>query len=221
MRFLLIDADVDYRRVLRYHLSTAWPDATIDEYAPEARSGAALAGNWVGAIDEYDALLLGYPRAAALGERWLAELVSRSECPPVIVFADPSDEFLAVDALQAGAASYFPKRKVKHARLVEAMAYAIATANRSVGASIGAQSWRGTQTSLGSQSWRGLHAPLASDTSISDFVPTSLRNAYEIIRELHSTDIATVCLAKSPSSDGSKRMKPMLVPKAISPVRNR
>src|SRR5690606_5735890 len=42
-------------------------------------------------------------------------------CPPVVLFAEPSDELLAVDALRAGAASYFPKAGIRHRRLVETL----------------------------------------------------------------------------------------------------
>jgi serine/threonine protein kinase len=43
----------------------------------------------------------------------------------VIVFAEPSDEFLAVDALKAGAASYFPKARVTHQRLIDTLRNAL------------------------------------------------------------------------------------------------
>ena len=44
------------------------------------------------------------------------------DCPPVILFARQSDEFLAIDALKAGAANFFPRTKVKHQRLIDAIA---------------------------------------------------------------------------------------------------
>ncbi len=36
----------------------------------------------------------------------------------MLLFAADSDEFLAVDALKAGAANFFPKDRVKHQRLI-------------------------------------------------------------------------------------------------------
>jgi serine/threonine protein kinase len=39
----------------------------------------------------------------------------------VLLFAAESDEFLAVDALKAGAANFFPKDRVKHQRLITAV----------------------------------------------------------------------------------------------------
>jgi serine/threonine protein kinase len=39
----------------------------------------------------------------------------------VLLFASQGDELLAVDALKAGAANYFPKARVRHQRLIEAI----------------------------------------------------------------------------------------------------
>jgi serine/threonine protein kinase len=46
-------------------------------------------------------------------------LRKRHDCPPVLLFAQISDEFLAVDALKSGAANFFPKDRVKHQRLID------------------------------------------------------------------------------------------------------
>src|SRR5690606_8819165 len=73
----------------------------------------------------FDAVLLGHPIGDEQGFAWLDGLAERSDCPPVLLFADPSDEWLAVDALKAGAASYFPKRKLQHRRLVAALRDAV------------------------------------------------------------------------------------------------
>jgi len=117
MRFLLIDDDPEYRRLLRYHLEVEWPDAAVDEHQPSS------AGRRPGdvALDGVDVVLLGHPLAGETGFFWLERLRRRDGCPPVLVFAEPSDEFLAVDALKAGAASYFPKAKLTHGRLISAV----------------------------------------------------------------------------------------------------
>ena len=117
MRFLIVDDDADYRQLLRYHLEVEWPDAVIHEYQPSSAgslpTSLALAG--------VDLVLLGHPTAADDGLQFLEGLCKRADCPPVLLFAADSDEFLAVDALKAGAANFFPKDRVKHQRLIAAV----------------------------------------------------------------------------------------------------
>ena len=117
MRFLIVDDDPEYRQLLRYHLDVEWPDATIEEHQPTSAQavpqGLALA--------DLDLILLGHPLARDEGFTLLKGLRARPHCPPIFVFASPSDEFVAVDALKSGAASYFPKDKVRHHRLVDAI----------------------------------------------------------------------------------------------------
>ncbi len=115
MRFLIIDDDADYRQLLRYHLEVEWPDAVIDEHQPSS------AGPIADTLDltDVDLVLLGHPLAAHEGLAFLLSLRRRHDCPPVLLFAQNSDEFLAVDALKSGAANFFPKDRVKHQRLIE------------------------------------------------------------------------------------------------------
>jgi hypothetical protein len=115
LRFLIIDDDGPYRQLLRYHLEVEWPDAVIDEHQPSS------AGPIPAALDlaDVDLVLLGHPIASHEGFGFLGLLRARHACPPVLVFAAESDEFLAVDALKAGAANFFPKDRVKHQRLIE------------------------------------------------------------------------------------------------------
>lgn len=163
MRFLIIDDDADYRAALRYHLDVEWPDAAVDEHSPIS------AGRLPREFDvaRYDAVLLANPLAGETGWRWLSDLRARRSCPPIIVFAEPGDALLAVDALKAGAASYFPKAAVSHQRL-------IATIREEVGAA------------------RRDPAPLLG-TSIADSSP---RN-YRFLETLHSSDRVSVYLAES------------------------
>ena len=115
MRFLIIDDDADYRQVLRYHLEVEWPDAVIDEHQPSSAGPIAETLDLAGV----DLVLLGHPLAGHEGLEFLQSLRQRHDCPPVLLFAQISDEFLAVDALKSGAANFFPKDRVKHQRLIE------------------------------------------------------------------------------------------------------
>jgi CheY-like chemotaxis protein len=115
VRFLVIDDDADYRQLIRYHLEVEWPDAVIDEHQPS--SAGVLPPNFD--LASVDLVLLAHPIAGDEGFRFLRRLRQRGGCPPVLLFAAQSDEFLAVDALKAGAANFFPKDRVKHQRLIE------------------------------------------------------------------------------------------------------
>ena len=74
MRFLIIDADADYRQLLRYHLEVEWPDATIDEVQPNG----ALTLPDQARLDKTDLILLGHPLAHERGFQWL-ELLQTGE----------------------------------------------------------------------------------------------------------------------------------------------
>ena len=115
MRFLIIDDDAAFRKTLRYYLGVNWPDALVDELSPTETGQSADDID----LDECDMVLLAHPIAGERPLQWLRELLSQSLCPAVILFADQGDELLAVDALKAGAASYFPKSKIRYQRLVE------------------------------------------------------------------------------------------------------
>ena len=116
MQFCLIDSDADYRKVLRYHLEVEWPDTRIIEFehaTDQVPSAEMLA--------DCDAVLLACPKPGALGLDGLHRFFDRENYPPVILIAESGDELLAVDALKAGAASYFPKDRVQHQRLIDTL----------------------------------------------------------------------------------------------------
>jgi len=117
LRFLIVDDDPDYRQLLRYHLEVEWPEAVIDEHQPTP--SAPLPQNLD--VARLDLLLLGHPLGRDDSFDLLRTLRKRPGCPPLFVFATDGDEFVAVDALKAGAANYFPKTRVRHHRLVEAV----------------------------------------------------------------------------------------------------
>jgi FixJ family two-component response regulator len=115
LRYLIIDDDANYRQLERYHLEVEWPDAVVDEHQP---SSAALSEG-VPDLTGVDLVLLAHPLAVDDGLAVLRTLRRRERCPPILLFATQSDEFLAVDALKAGAANFFPKDRVKHRRLID------------------------------------------------------------------------------------------------------
>ena len=117
MRVLIIDDDADYRQVLRYHLEVEWPDAAIDELQPSSARAAPDSLD----LTDVDLILLAHPLGRDDGFGFLRKLRRGSDCPPIMVFAAASDEFVAVDALKAGAANFFPKARVKHQRLIDAV----------------------------------------------------------------------------------------------------
>jgi DNA-binding LytR/AlgR family response regulator len=114
---LIVDDDPDYRQLLRYHLEVEWPDAAIEE-SQSVAGAAQLDGLDVGG---FDVVLLGYPLGREGPLEVLRRLRARAACPPVMLFTADGDELLAVDALKAGAANYFPKPRVRHQRLVDAI----------------------------------------------------------------------------------------------------
>jgi ActR/RegA family two-component response regulator len=122
MRFLIVDADADYRRTLRYYLEVEWPAAAISEHQPV--SAGRLSATMP--LEGLDALLLGFPERREDGLRWLDELRAQRGCPPILVFAANGDEFLAVDSLKGGASDYFPKARVTHRRLIDSIVTAVA-----------------------------------------------------------------------------------------------
>jgi eukaryotic-like serine/threonine-protein kinase len=116
LRFLIVDDDPEFRRLLRYHLEVEWPDASIDELVAD---GVGPGANGLD-LANVDLVLLAQP-ADDPDLAFFKSLRRRNDCPPVILFAAQSDEFLAIDSIKAGAASFFPKDRVKHGRLIDAI----------------------------------------------------------------------------------------------------
>lgn len=115
MRFLILDDDEGFRDVLKYYLNVQWPEVPVDEVAPHARGTKPYDIE----VSRYDTIFLSWPVGKEPGFEWLRGLRQQDLCPPIVVFALNSNEFLAVDAIKAGAASYFPKRKLRYKRLID------------------------------------------------------------------------------------------------------
>ncbi|HZF27895.1 MAG TPA: protein kinase [Gammaproteobacteria bacterium] len=123
MRFLIIDDDADYRRLLRYHLEVEWPDAAIDEWQPSSAGSPEELD-----VAALDLILLGHPISHGADLALLRRLRRRDRCPPIVLFAANGDEFLTVEALKAGAVDYFPKDRVRHRRLIDVVRSWLVTA---------------------------------------------------------------------------------------------
>jgi ActR/RegA family two-component response regulator len=180
MRFLIVDDDAQYRKVLRYHLEVEWPDALITEYQPSSAGPLTEAF----ALHGLDLVLLGHPVEREQDLYWLGMLRRRADCPPVIVFAQGGDELLAVDALQAGAASYFPKDKVTHQRLVEAIKQGV---RPSSGSSTPTAPWPQAGVLPGLRRHRFVEQLHASDLSavyLAESVDTGERCVFKVLRHV-------------------------------------
>ena len=116
MQFCLIDSDAKYRKMLRYHIEVEWPDAAVLEYELATSTEPTRED-----LEDCDAILIGCPQPGRSGFAGYERFLSYASYPPIIVFSADGDEFLAVDALKAGAASYFPKARVTHRRLIDTL----------------------------------------------------------------------------------------------------
>jgi serine/threonine protein kinase/CheY-like chemotaxis protein len=168
MRFLVVDDDPEYREILRYYLSTYWPRVPVDEVAPTGDGIEAADIN----VGDYDTILLDYPIDGERGFQWLRELKSRDACPPIILFAANGNEFLAVDAIKAGAASYFPKLRLRYKRLIDTIRIEI-----------------------------GAGAPEGTGVHLVQEVSASHSRKYRFLETLHSSDLSSVYLAKVLNDD--------------------
>jgi serine/threonine protein kinase len=117
MRVLIVDQDRNYRQGLIYHLQVRWPEAVIDEHDPALRG--FVAGDLV-SRGSYDLILLASPLPEQSLQDALLALQIHPDVP-VVVFADGGDEFLAVEAIRAGARYYFPKDRVRHVHLINTL----------------------------------------------------------------------------------------------------
>jgi predicted Ser/Thr protein kinase len=89
----------------------------IQEYQPSSAGSLTQAFP----VADLDLILLGHPLLHEERLALLRTLRARAGCPPVVVFAEDGDEFLAVEAMKGGAADYFPKSRLTHHRLVKSV----------------------------------------------------------------------------------------------------
>lgn len=184
MRFLIIDDDAEYRRVLRYHLEVEWPDAMIQDYQPSSAGPLTQAFP----LSDLDLILLGYPLQNESDLALLRTMRSRTGCPPVIVFASGGDEFLAVDAMKAGAGDYFPKARVTHQRLVQAVRTLMESTPEGAVASGSARSEGSALSGLRKHSFIAeLHSGDLSSVYLAQEDGTAERRVFKVLKHMPDT----------------------------------
>jgi serine/threonine protein kinase len=111
VRFMIIDGQADFRRLLQHHVSTHWPDAIISDFDPVANGH--LPDEFSGAGN--DVILLGN----RLGDRDGADVVSgfkkRPNFPAVVYFGSKEEIGLVLDR---GADGCFPRQGFSHDSLI-------------------------------------------------------------------------------------------------------
>jgi hypothetical protein len=81
-KVFIIDDSPDYRALLRHHVATHWPDASIKQYDP-LESGR-LPEDFSGAGN--DLILLGHPAGQTDALDWLRQFRQMRGFPPVVLF---------------------------------------------------------------------------------------------------------------------------------------
>jgi len=139
-------------------------------------AAARMSGEFTGA--DFDLVLLSLEQDRATGLDWIARHArARPGFPPVIVLAAQGDEALAVRSIKAGAENYLPKERLRHAEFVAAVREALQR-----------------------------HAQRALQTQ---FPPAEaarqVMRGYRHIRDLHTSELSTVTLARNEVS-GEQRV---------------
>ncbi len=117
VRVLIIDDQIDFRRLLARHIHTGFESPSVAEYEPTARG--RLPSDFSGSA--YDAVLLGDKPGREYGVDWLRDLSRRNGFPPIIYLLSwPSTE-AEEHAIHAGAHACLSRRKIDHASLIAAL----------------------------------------------------------------------------------------------------
>lgn len=115
-RVLILDDHAGFRKLLRLHITSKWPDAQIIESDPvsEDRQPASYAAA------DYDLVLLDYQLGGLNGFDFLRHFRTVKDFPPVIMLTGEGNERLAVEAIKLGATDYIPKQQMTHEVLTRA-----------------------------------------------------------------------------------------------------
>jgi len=179
-RFLIIDEDAEYRRGLRYYLEVEWPDASIHEHQPKTADLSPTSLR----LENFDAVLLGYSIDRDEGLARLRALRAVAGCPPVLVFAEQGDEFLAVDSLKLGATDYFPKDRVRHRRLIDAVSLPAASPDASLPQNLKSDAQWDLRRIKAHHFVARLHASELSSVYLAQEEGTQRRLAYKVLRHV-------------------------------------
>ncbi|MDX1500101.1 MAG: hypothetical protein R3176_09400, partial [Woeseiaceae bacterium] len=111
VKFMIIDGQADFRRLLLHHVTTHWPDAEVSTFDP--LTAGHLPDEFSGAGN--DVVLLG----DALGDREgldvLKSFTGRPGFPAVVYFGAAGEEQAAVRARAEG---FFPRNAIRHDALI-------------------------------------------------------------------------------------------------------
>ena len=120
---MIIDGIADFRRLLKHHLTTRWPDAEIAEFDPI--SSGYLPAEFSGAGN--DLILLGNDLGDRDGLDILKQFMKARTFPPVAYFGDKEEEQAA---RTAGAKSFFPREDIRHNALIVRLSDLLAARDR-------------------------------------------------------------------------------------------
>ncbi len=114
-RFMIIDAQAEFRSLLMHHITTRWPDATITSYDPVALGH--LPDEFSGAGN--DVIMLGSRHGDDRdGVEALERFLQRRKFPPVIYFATNED---AEEADDLSPDAVFIRNDFAHDALIESL----------------------------------------------------------------------------------------------------
>ena len=120
---MIIDGIADFRRLLKHHLTTRWPDAEIAEFDPI--SSGYLPAEFSGAGN--DLILLGNELGDRDGLDILKQFMKARTFPPVAYFGDKEEEQAA---RTAGAKSFFAREDIRHNALIVRLSDLLAARDR-------------------------------------------------------------------------------------------
>ena len=111
LKFMLIDAQAEFRSLLAHHITTHWPDAVVAEYDPAA--SGQLPDEFAGAGN--DVILLGDDLAGREGIKVVKQFLKRPGFPAVVYFGQAGEQDAATEA---GAEGFFVRDKIGHDALM-------------------------------------------------------------------------------------------------------
>ena len=111
IKFMLIDAQAEFRSLLAHHITTNWPDAIVAEYDPA--TAGQLPDEFAGAGN--DVILLGDDLAGREGIKVVKQFLKRPGFPAVVYFGQAGEQDTATEA---GVEGFFVRDKIGHDALM-------------------------------------------------------------------------------------------------------